>query len=461
MRKTRFTGITVLSPDEPLTTDGGAFAGRDRDIIDRFLELGSKTHRHNNLAGLENPPSQMGASAIASGGTLRAGESFSLGYTLEDSDGGETILSPLVTFSTPPPIAAPTDTPEGMAEYKLTGDLPADTYYYAYSFTDEYGGETPVSPIRAVEREPGNPTARIKISGMEAPVAAAGAAGWRLYRAVGGGDFGYLASGVSNSYIDDGSASPNCDIPPLSGEINTTNGDNAFEIALPSADIYVAEGSFINVYMTNSGSFTDDNSLLEQFPIASAGQKALYRSLELVEGYPPDVNTSIGGAHLIDPDTELLDWHWKRPVATSGALPSGSLGDVRLVTGLGELYAVLVPSAAGPAEWSVIPPHSNLLDVRASGVTVADISLLEFNQGSVKEEGPGHVVVSGLGDKTYTHNQGVATKIWVIEHNLGKIPSVTAFDTTEKPIIGQVVSLNNNKLELRFNIEIAGKAVLN
>jgi hypothetical protein len=52
MRKTLFAGLTVLSPDESLLSDDGAFIGRDRETIDRFLEIGAKTHRHTGLPGL-------------------------------------------------------------------------------------------------------------------------------------------------------------------------------------------------------------------------------------------------------------------------------------------------------------------------------------------------------------------------------------------------------------------------
>lgn len=353
MRKTLFAGITVLKPDEAVTADNGAFIGRDRDTIDRLLEIGAKTHRHTGLAGLGNPPSQMGASAITSGGTIGAGQTFTLGYTLEDEQGGETILSPQVTFSTPSPINAPFAAPAGKAEYESGGDLPVDTYYYAFSFVDGSGGETPIGPSRGVERQPGFPQAKVVLSGFTAPLASAGAAGWRLYRAVGGGDFGFLASGTTDNFTDDGSVQCDCDLTPLPSDTNTTNGDAAFRVILPSADVFVGESEFINVYMTNDGEFIGD-VLLDQFPVSSAGKLVFYTSIELDEGQPPDVNSSIGGASQIDPDTELLDWHWKRPVATSAILPSGDQGDVRLVEGEEQLFAIFASSAAGPTGWDPV-----------------------------------------------------------------------------------------------------------
>lgn len=367
MRKTLFAGLTALSPDEAVTADNGAFTGRDRDTIDRLLELGAKTHRHDGSLGLQDPPSPMGASAIASGGTLAAGEEFSLAYTLEDDDGGETLLAPVVSFATPQPISAPFAALAGEAVYEEGGDLPTDTYYYAYTFVDGSGGETPIGPARGVERQPGFAEAKVVLSGFTAPMASAGAAGWRLYRAVGGGDFGYLASGTTDSFTDDGSIEANCDLTPLPDEVNTTNGDNSFEIILPSADVFVSSATAINVYMSNNGEFVGD-VLLEQFPLSSAGLKVLYRSIDLLEGQPPDVSTSIGGASLIDPDTELLDWHWKRPVTASASLPSGVLGDVRLVLNPDfELWG-LPKDGSGPADWT--PVGSAIAAEEGMGVIV-------------------------------------------------------------------------------------------
>lgn len=342
MRKSTFAGLTVLSPDEPVTTDNGAFIGRDRDTIDRLLEIGVKTHRHNAAPGLDNPVGPIGASAITSGGTIRADQNFTLAYTLEDLDGGETLIGPPVTFSTLPSLEAPTNAPNAEVVYEAGGTLQTDTYYYAFSFVDDGGGETPVGPTRAAEREPGFTQAKIILSGMAGPLSSAvGAAGWRLYRAVGGGDFGYLSSGTGDSFVDDGSVAANCDIPPLEEGTNSTNGESSFEIKLPSADALVSSASAINIYLTNGSDFVGD-VLLEQFPVSSAGKKSLYRSVSLLPGQPPDVNTSYGGASRIDPDTELIDWHWKRPVAKTEDLPTKAEGsedgDVRIVTATGGLF---------------------------------------------------------------------------------------------------------------------------
>jgi hypothetical protein len=365
VRKTLFAGLTVLSSDESVTEDGGAFIGRDRDSIDRYLELGAKTHRHDGSVGLADPVTIMDGTALASGGAIGADRSFSISYTLEDGSGGETLIAPSILVSTPQPLDPPFVAPTGEAEYEMGGDLPVDTYYYAFSFSDDGGGETPIGPALPVERAPGYTEAHVTLAGMGAAVASASAGSWRLYRAVGGGEFGYLASGTADSYVDDGSAQANCDITPLTEEVNTTNGDNSLEIRLPSADVRVAESTFINVYLSEAGDFVGD-VLLQQFPLASAGQSVLYRDITTVEGQPPDVNSSIGGASQIDPDTELLDWHWKRPVANEAALPvDAEEGDVRVLLDSGNPWVYV--SGAWEA-WSI--GGSGGVGGGASGITI-------------------------------------------------------------------------------------------
>jgi hypothetical protein len=39
MQKTPFAGLTELDISESLLEDGGAFTGRDRETIDRFLQM--------------------------------------------------------------------------------------------------------------------------------------------------------------------------------------------------------------------------------------------------------------------------------------------------------------------------------------------------------------------------------------------------------------------------------------
>lgn len=54
-----------------------------------------------------------------------------------------------------------------------------------------------------------------------------------------------------------------------------------------------------------------------------------------------------------------------------------------------------------------------------------------------------------------------AQKVWVIEHNLGKNPSVSVADSAGSWIIGEVNYINDNKLTITFNSSFSGVAYLN
>lgn len=349
MKKSLFAGLTILEPGEGLSTDNGAFIGVDRETIDHLLEIGAKTHRHTGLSGLENPTAPASAGVVASGGTLAAGLGISVGYTLEDSNGGETMLSPVAAVSTQNPLSGPTAAPSG-AFNSAAGSLLVNTYFYAVSWTDGEGGETPVGPAVTVERPPSFASGRIILTQLNFGMAAAGAKGWRLYRATGGGTYNLLATGgpATSEFIDDGNQSLDCDTHPRGEEENTTLGVSSLLVTIPSG--VQAGTAFINLYASLTGDFSG-GSFLGQYPVSSAGHVVAFSTLELSAASPPATNHSIGGAHQIDPETELLNFHWKGPVAGSGSLGSGTLGDVRLTTRDGSLWAVLGASAVNPTQW--------------------------------------------------------------------------------------------------------------
>lgn len=63
---------------------------------------------------------------------------------------------------------------------------------------------------------------------------------------------------------------------------------------------------------------------------------------------------------------------------------------------------------------------------------------------------------------TYIHEQGIASDIWVIEHNLNKKPSVTVVDSAdEEQIPDRKIYNTKNTVTLYFLSEFAGKAYLN
>jgi hypothetical protein len=334
VKKTPFAGLSQLDPGEPLSDDNGAFTGRDPATADHFLELGAKTHRHTGEDGLPTPASAGSATVVPSGGSIPPGLTITLGYTFEDAVGGETMVSPLTAVSTLGPVGSPQAPPVAVVN-TAAGTLLVNTYYYAVTFTDGEGGETSLGPAATAQRQPGFPNSQAELSGLTNGMVAAGADGWRLYRAIGGNSYNLLASGdeTEDTFIDDGTHSLDCSTHPPPGDENTTKGISTLLVTLPSAT--PVGTSFLNLYASITGEFSG-GSLLGRLPAASAGAVSVFHTLELLDFVPPPVNRSIGGAHQIDPDKELIDWHWKRPVEKFAELPTAEEGavegDVRMVT---------------------------------------------------------------------------------------------------------------------------------
>lgn len=66
------------------------------------------------------------------------------------------------------------------------------------------------------------------------------------------------------------------------------------------------------------------------------------------------------------------------------------------------------------------------------------------------------------GDLSYEHDQGVASAVWTITHNLGKVPSVTVIDSAGDEIEGHVNYPDPlTQVVLTFSAPFSGKAYLN
>jgi hypothetical protein len=237
--------------------------------------------------------------------------------------------------TTPTQYDAPTNAPEASADYS-GGTLLTGTYHYAITLTDGLGGETPIGPPVVVTRDPGYASGQVHLWGLTDILTEADAAGWRLYRAVGGGEYDFLAEGSSDTFTDTGSIPLNCAVHPPSLVLNTTLGANLLTVVVPSGSAGVSSAaSQFSLYLSEDGLF-EDPCLYGTYPPSSAGVPIVIPSLLLLRGAPPLVSLALRGANKIDPDTELIDWHWKRPVSTVADLPpaaSGSVeGDVRVVT---------------------------------------------------------------------------------------------------------------------------------
>lgn len=69
--------------------------------------------------------------------------------------------------------------------------------------------------------------------------------------------------------------------------------------------------------------------------------------------------------------------------------------------------------------------------------------------------------LAGIGDKNYIHNQGAASNVWNVTHNLGKFPSVTVVDSGNSVVIGDVNMIDLNNITITFTSSFSGKAYIN
>ena len=68
---------------------------------------------------------------------------------------------------------------------------------------------------------------------------------------------------------------------------------------------------------------------------------------------------------------------------------------------------------------------------------------------------------ASAGDKSYVFTQMIASKKWLINHNLYKQPSVTVVDSSGTEVVGDGEYNNLNTLTVTFNAPFAGQAYLN
>lgn len=347
MERTQFAGITQLDAGEPLSQDNFSFQSESPAIVDHFARLGAVAHRHDAHPALADPAGPLAAAADGTGGTILAGLDIEVRYTLVDVDNGETAASSGVVVTTPGGLDSP-GAPTASADY-AGGELLAGHYYYGVTIADGLGGETELSPVATAYIEPGHASGQVILTGLAAIAAAAGGDSWRLWRRAGGGPWALLETGSLATITDDGTFCADASLSPPRFA-STAAGTGQLRVTLPTG--LSSAVTAIRVYASEDGTFSDP-SLLGEYGLADQGVEETYTSLTFLPGRPPTTSRSVGGAHQIDPDTELLDWHWKRPVDTSTSLGSGAVGDVRLALDDNQLWSA-PEGATDHTEWEML-----------------------------------------------------------------------------------------------------------
>lgn len=394
MDKTPFAGLTRLNPGEPLSTDGSSFTAINPTIIDRLLALGARLHRHDAHPALVTPSEPPVVAEGVGGGFIPSGVTALVTYTLIDSEGGETLPAPSIALTTPDGVVAPETIPEYTVEVAPGGTMLAGTYYYGLTLTDGTGGETTIGPVITVDIPAGSATNQVRFVGLADIVAGyPGAQGWRLYKGSQYNRMHFLASGNAalDTVLDDGTLCADCATTPP--DSNTTAATNSIDITIPAHPINQATRVVAYRVYIGVGGDLSSPALLGQFAIATLGTLRNVLDLQMEPGAPPDVATAIGGAAKINPNTDILNFHWLPPVETHIDLPEGQRGDVRMTLDTGRIWVVLASEAFGPDQWVQAAGGGG----SGAGHEIWDEGLLKGPQGILDFVGPGVTVTEDVG----------------------------------------------------------------
>jgi hypothetical protein len=142
------------------------------------------------------------------------------------------------------------------------------------------------------------------------------------------------------------------------------------------------------------------------------------------------------------------------------------------VQNLDSLDSVIVQFSPTGTEYTIGPTSSQTFTIATTMVYARSIaSTVDFavsvnatavpGNSAVTPPVPPTVVFGITGDLNYTHNQNSASATWVVNHNLGKRPSITVVDSAGDQCFGEVTYDNNNQVTIRFTAPFGGVAYLN
>jgi hypothetical protein len=111
--------------------------------------------------------------------------------------------------------------------------------------------------------------------------------------------------------------------------------------------------------------------------------------------------------------------------------------------------------AAGPRG-----PQGDPGELGPSGLSAYEVALLEGFVGTEEEWLESLVGPQGAPGGSYTHLQGATSDTWVMVHNLGYRPAVSAFDSGDTQVLGEITHDSVNQTTVRFANAFSGVAYL-
>ncbi len=103
------------------------------------------------------------------------------------------------------------------------------------------------------------------------------------------------------------------------------------------------------------------------------------------------------------------------------------------------------------------------IEINTGGSTSINTPDISVNPITVKQEII-NVTVGGItaaSDAHFVFSQEVVSRVWEVEHNLNKYPSVTIVDAGGNILYTEVEYIDKNNLEVRFEASTSGKAYMN
>jgi len=98
-------------------------------------------------------------------------------------------------------------------------------------------------------------------------------------------------------------------------------------------------------------------------------------------------------------------------------------------------------------------------DLIISEDIVPDTIIVPFTEVEIIDSNS--ISIIGGSDLNHVHDQGVASDIWNINHNLNKFASVTVVDSAGSIVEGCVTIIDSNNVTINFSSSFSGKAFFN
>lgn len=138
--------------------------------------------------------------------------------------------------------------------------------------------------------------------------------------------------------------------------------------------------------------------------------------------------------------------------------------EITLPNDNGHFLYLKVPTAEGATDAQILVDEDHIDPLRDTGYII-------YKQGYIQPKRNGRRTASMLWgnvtqpmsetDRNYRHNQVAPSRVWNVEHHLGKYPSVTIMDTAGMEYEAEVQHTDQNNILITFSDPFAGYADIN